>query len=60
MDSTLVCYRNSVNEKKNVFRIRGKLIKVTFIESNDNYLPFTYSLWIRLYDTRASFEVAWG
>ena len=59
MDSTLVCYRDSVNEKKNVLRIRGKLINVTFIESNDNYLPFTYSLWIRLYDTRPSFEVAW-
>ena len=59
MDSTLVCYRDSVNEKKNVLRIRGKLINVTFIESNDNYLPFTYSLWIRLYDTRPSFEFAW-
>ena len=42
-----------------MFRIRGKLIKVTFIALNDTSLLFTYSVWIRLHDTHASFEVAW-
>lgn len=33
--------------------------KVPYIESNDNSLIFTYSLWIRFYETSACLEVAW-